>query len=139
MQTIVRRPFELFSYRILYTPNTLETRGVHPPWGNDAFPPVSDFPPISEKISIFICQHFWWPSLVIDYKFWISPLFSMFQYISPLFRVNYYCPLLFQISPCFRKIYVFFVLCVFVSPLSLTVMHLCITQCTYWTPLPLCN
>jgi len=27
------------------------TRGVHSPWGNDAFPPVSDFPSVSENFS----------------------------------------------------------------------------------------
>src|SRR6218665_1060791 len=27
--------------------------------------------------------------------------------------------------------------CDFLSPHTLTMMHLCITQCTYWTPLPM--
>src|SRR6218665_2092840 len=72
------------------------------------------------------------PFLVIDHKFGISPLFSLFQYISPLFRENLSFTLLFQISPpdfvqftCFYILYY-----VFRFPL-----HLCITQCTYWTPL----
>src|SRR6218665_525753 len=40
-------------------------------------------------------------------------------------------PLLFKISLCFRKIYVFFTYFIcFSFPPSLTMMHLCITQCT---------
>src|SRR6218665_2882709 len=79
------------------------------------FPPVQ-IPPISEKFSNFlnffynftfsrkisllssakISDHLF---LVIDHKFRISPLFSLYQYISPLFRPNYSFPLLLQISP----------------------------------------
>ena len=78
--------------------------------------------------------------LVIDHKFRFPPLFSLFQYISPLFRKNYSFPLLLQISPpvlgkfiCFlHTLHVFF-------PPTLTMMHLCITQCTYWTPLEIYN
>src|SRR6218665_2191228 len=54
----------------------------------------------------------------------------------PLFRENYYFPLLLKIPPLFKKftcfLLTFFVFCV---PSTLTMMHLCITQCTYWTPL----
>src|SRR6218665_2851000 len=117
------------------------------------FPPVSDFPPISEKFSDFLknLKNFTFSRkisslssakisddffLVIDHKFLISPLFSLFRCISPLFRENYSFPLLLQISPpvlgkftCFlHTLRVFF-------PSTLTMMHLCITQCTYWTPL----
>src|SRR6218665_1528798 len=56
----------------------------------------------------------------------------------PLFRENYYFPLLLKIPPLFsRNSHAFYVLFVyFVSPqLCMTMMHLCITQCTYWTPL----
>ena len=58
------------------------------------FPSVWDFLPISEKFvrlpgkfsqcyllpkffSIFIRQNFWWLFLVIDYKFWIPPIFAV--------------------------------------------------------------
>src|SRR6218665_1581168 len=51
--------------------------------------------------------------LVIDHKFRIPPYFPCFNTFPPLFRENYY----------FRP--------------TLTMMHLCITQCTYWTPLPI--
>src|SRR6218665_3112375 len=60
---------------------------------------------------------------------------SLKVYISPLFWGIYY-PILFEISllisgnvPVFCILYVFFV------PPSLTMMLLCITQCTYSTPL----
>jgi len=62
-------------------------------------------------------------SRAIDHKFWISPLsplFSLFQYISPLVSK----------FTCFLH-----TLCVSHFPPTLTIMHLWITQCTYWTPL----
>ena len=66
----------------------------------------------------------------------ISPLFSVFKYISPYFEKKYSFPLFLKISPCFRQIYVFFTYFIcFSSPPTFTMMHLCITQCTYWTPL----
>src|SRR6218665_2025720 len=100
--------------------------------------------------------------LVINHKFRISPLFSLFQYISLLFPLHssfpshfppyFRCfstfppcftkiilsPLLLQIfpplfkanSPTFYILYAYF----FTLP-TLTMSHLCITQCTYWTPL----
>src|SRR6218665_2221992 len=41
-----------------------------------------------------------------------------------------------QISPLFPKNHVYFnALRVFSFPPTLTMMHLCITQCTYWTTL----
>jgi len=73
--------------------------------------------------SIFICQNFWWPCLVID------PLFSLFQHISPLFCENYYFPPTLKNSPMFSKyspafyiLYVYFVYpllwpwCIYASP-----------------------
>src|SRR6218665_2308644 len=92
-------------------------------------PPVSDFPPIFDKFSDSVenVQNFTFSRqisrfssakisddlfLVIDQNFEF-PLFFLFQHI----------------SPCFAKI--------IISP-TLTMMHLCITQCTYWTPLALC-
>src|SRR6218665_893914 len=75
--------------------------------------------------------------LVIDHKFRISPLFSVFQYISPLFGENYYFPPpLNNFPPILEKFTCFLrTLCVFPFPPTLTMMHLCITQCTYRTPL----
>src|SRR6218665_1353342 len=48
-------------------------------------------------------------------------------------------PLYFQkCPPCFRKIHLLFTYFMCISfPPALTMMHLCITQCTYWTPLVL--
>ena len=135
-------------------------RGVHPPWDHDAFPPLFQISPLFHKnvwtfwkiftilpfpekfldFLTFICQNFWWPFfvfLVIDHKFRISPLFSLLQYISPppvsrkLFFPPYFYkfpPLFYANSPAFYILYVYF-------PPTLTMMHLCITQCTYWTPL----
>src|SRR6218665_3869108 len=45
-------------------------------------------------------------------------------------------PLLSKMSPCFRIIHLLFTYITCISfPPTLTMMHLCITQCTYWTPL----
>src|SRR6218665_3585119 len=71
-------------------------------------------------------------------NFRIPPYFPCFNRptFSPLFRENYYSPPTFKNAPCFRKIHLFLhTLCVFRFPPTLTMMHLCITQCTYWTPL----
>ena len=75
--------------------------------------------------------------LVIDHKFRLSPLFSLFQYIFLLFRENYHFPhTLTNFPPVLDKFTCFLhTLRVFRSPPTLTTMHLCITRCTYWTPL----
>src|SRR6218665_2337410 len=76
---------------------------------DDAFSLCLGFPPILEKISDtenFSKCYFFSTSakisddlfLVIDHKFRISRLFSIFQYIFPLFRENFYFPLLLTIS-----------------------------------------
>src|SRR6218665_1681525 len=59
------------------------------------------------------------------------PLFCLFWYISPLGE-NYYFPLLSQIFLCFPKIHQLFTYMDFprIFPPTLTMMHLCITQCT---------
>ena len=76
--------------------------------------------------------------LVIDHKFRISPLFSLFQYISPSFAKMIISSLLWQILPVLDKFTCFLhTLRVFCFPPTLTMIHLCITQCTYWTPLGL--
>ena len=79
------------------------------------FPPIFTF---SQKNSIFIRQNILWPFLVFDYKFRISPLFSLFEYISPYFWKIIVSPLLLQILPDFVKFTCFYILYVFlVSPL----------------------
>ena len=73
--------------------------GVHPLWGNDAFHPVSDYPPLFPKpfqarlcgkrskfrlsqkhISIFIRQNFWWPFC----SHWNPPYFRFFGKSPPI-------------------------------------------------------
>ena len=124
-----------------------------PPWGHDAFPACFRFPPIFEKFSDSVenFQNFTFSekfsdfhppkflmtfSLIIARKFRISPLFSLFRYISPCFAKIIISPYFEKSPPPFSKNSPAFLhtLCVFFSP-TLTMMHLCITQCTYWTPL----
>src|SRR6218665_73145 len=67
------------------------------------------------------------------------PQISNFPRVSvhfPLFRENYHFPPYFyKVPPVLEKCTCFYIFYVyFVSP-TLTMMHLCITQCTYWTPL----
>ena len=121
------------------------TQGRPSPRGNDVFPPVSGFPHFRKNFKLvrnspnltfchFHPSKFLMPFFRHRLQIWNFPLFSLFYYISPLFRKKYYFPLLFQIPLWFRKLYMFFyILSVFfVSPYF---DHLCITQCTYWTPI----
>ena len=142
------------------------SRGVHPPWGHDAFfPAVSYFPPIFEKFLDFLenlwnfpfpqkKSHFHPPKflttffLVIDHKFRnfeFPPCFACFTAFPPDSRKFLISPLFSKISPLFSKISPLFsknstaiyILYVYFSLPTLTMMRLCITQCTYWTPLDL--
>jgi len=90
-----------------------------------------------EIFFIFIRQNFWWLFLlVINHKFWISPYFPCFSTFPPLFRENYYFPPALTNSPCFRQFHLLFTYFTYISfPPTLTMMHLCIIQCAYWTPL----
>jgi len=74
--------------------------------------------------------------IVIDHKFRISP-FSLFRYISPSVSRKLLFPPYFQKFPPVLEKFTCFLhtLCVFRLPPTLTMMHSCITQCTYWTPL----
>ena len=77
--------------------------------------------------------------LVINHKFEISPLFFLFQYISPSVSRIFLFPPYFDkfFAPVLDKFTCFLhTLLVFRLPPTLTMMHLCITQCTYWMPLP---
>ena len=77
-----------------------DARGVHPPWGHDAFPPVSDFPLFSKifwlsgkfqkfdlfpkKFPLFIRQNFWRPFFshrpqISDF----SPIFPVLVHFPP--------------------------------------------------------
>ena len=131
------------------------SRGVHPPWDHDAFPPVSDFSPIFEKCSdseknsqnfTFTWEISWFSSakisddlfLVIDHKFRFSPYFRCFSTFPPCFaKINISSLLWKMFPPLLHKFTCFLhTLRVFRFPPTFTMMHLCITQCTYWTPLP---
>jgi len=96
---------------------TPDYRGVHPPCGNDAFPLVSDFPVFGKKFRLRgkFPQLLPFPpknsdfhppriSLVIDQKFRIFPLFSLFQYIFP-----YFAKII--LSPTFHNVPLVFVKC----------------------------
>ena len=138
-----------FSFFIIMITVFFLSRGVHPPlrpWC--IFPPISDFPPFQKNFRTFwiflqfylfptfIGQNFWWPFFSHRPQISNFPLFSLFQYISPCFAKIILSPLLLQISTLFFANFTCFLhtLRVF-SPPALTMMHLCITQCTYWTPL----
>src|SRR6218665_4194092 len=70
--------------------------------------------------------------LVIHYEFRISLLFSIKCYISPLLKkIYYFHPTFFNFHPDLVKFMCFLhTLLVFRFPPTLTIMHLCITQCT---------
>ena len=102
--------------------------------------PVSHFP---KNISIFVRQHFSWPIFSHRPQIWNFPLFSFFQSlfsfsqsISPLFWPIFHSPYFAKFPLWFRKIPVFCTCFLWFSfPPTFTMMHLCITQCTYWTSL----
>ena len=92
-------------------------------------PKISRFP--SAKISD---DHF----LVIDRKFRIPLCFPSSFTFPPVSRKLLFPPYFEKFPPCFRKIRLLFnTLCVFRSPYfdHESMMHLCITRCTYCTPL----
>src|SRR6218665_3855246 len=63
----------------------------------------------------------------------ISDLFSLHCNFRENYCFYYFCKFQsdFVIFTCFLHTF-----CVFRFPPTLTMMHICITQCTYWTPLP---
>ena len=111
--------------------NLRRARGVNPLWGHDAFPSVSDFPLFSTNFKTLwkISKMLPFPEKTYDFH---TPKFLIFHILVhfPLFRENRYFPPVFEKFTCFLH-----ALCVFRFHPTLTMMHLCITQCTYWTPL----
>ena len=114
-------------------------------------PPVSDFPLcflkilrffvkfltfylFPKKFPIFIRQNFWWPFFLVITNFEFPPYFASFSTFPPGFAKIIISPYFHKCTPCFRKIHQLFTNFVCISPHTLTMMHLCITQCTYWTP-----
>ena len=109
------------------------------------FAPVSDFPLFSKQFSdsaenvhnfTFSRKFFRFSSAKISDDL-SPPYFPCFSTFPSLFRKNYYfSPTFYKFPPCFRKIHVFlYALCIFRFPPTLTMMHLCITQYTYWSHL----
>ena len=71
-----------------------------------------------------------------NHKFRISPYFSCFSTFPPVSPKLLFPPYFHKFSPCFRKMNLLFTYFMCISfPPTLTMMHLCITQWTYWTPL----
>src|SRR6218665_2336308 len=68
------------------------------------------------------------------------PILPVLVHFPPDWRKLLFPPCFHKFPPCFRKIHQFFTyfVCIFPPP-TLTMMHLCITQCTYWTPLHCCT
>jgi len=134
------------------------SRGVHPPEAMMHFPPCFRFSPYFQKIfrlwTIFKILNVTFSEKVFDFhppEFLIFfshrpkisnflPIFPVSVYF-PLFRENYYFPpTLTNFPPVFEKFTCFLhTLCVFRFLPTLLMMHLCITQCTYWTPLIVCK
>src|SRR6218665_1188583 len=75
-------------------------------------PQISNFPPYFRCFSTF------------------PPCFAKIILYPPTFT-NFFPPVLRKFT-CFLILYVYF-------PPTLTMMHLCTTQCTYWTPLQWCR
>jgi len=98
----------------------------------------SNFTVFQQTFSVFVRHNFWWPFLVIASEFRISPLFSINRtFPARLFRENYYFLSYFwKFLLNFVKFTYFYIFFVFRFLPALKMRHLCITQCTYWTPLP---
>ena len=136
-----RFAYSLTHRRIEYrTQFMLQPRGVLPPEAMMHFPPCFRFSPTyflkNFRLEIFL--NFWWP--FFSHRPQISnfpPIFPVSVHFPPYFAKIIISPLLLQISfPVVEKFTCFLhTLCVFGFPPTLTMMHLCITQCTYWTPL----
>src|SRR6218665_4012616 len=118
-------------------------------------PPVQ-IPPIFEKFSDFLGnsknltfsrKNFPFSSakisddllLVIGHKFRVSPILPVLVHFPPDSRKFIISSPTFQNFPLFSKnSTAFYILYVYFPP-TLTMMHLCITQCTSWTPLIVVN
>ena len=114
-------------------------RGIQtPPEAMMHFPSVSDFPLFPNFFFDFHLKNFPRPWFSHWLKFFnFPPIFAVSVHFPP-FRENHYFPPTFSHSPDFAKVAWFFTHFLWFSfPPSFTMMHLRITQCTYWTPLKL--
>src|SRR6218665_2065323 len=72
--------------------------------------------------------------------FEFPPIFAVSVHFPPVSRKLFFTPYFSKCPPCFRQIHLlFYILYVHIFHPTLTMMHLCITQCTYWTPLLMSN
>src|SRR6218665_3850344 len=92
------------------------------------FPQFDLFP---ENFPIFIRENY---SFTTNFKF--PPYFPSFNSFPPCFGKFFFFPTFAKFPPISLnfRVFTYFSLRVF-SP-TFTMMHLCITQCTYWTSLP---
>jgi len=96
------------------------------------FPSISDFPLFSEYFRFW--GNFFDFSMTLNLEF--LPYFR-WNATFPYFGKFIIPPTLRNFTPWFRKMYLFFAyFACFSFPPYFSMMHLCITQCTYWTPLP---
>src|SRR6218665_1637412 len=128
-------------------------QGRPSPLRPDAFPSVSDFPLFSQNFKtqrkIFTILpfpekflHFHSPKFLMTFfshRPQISnfpPIFPVSVHFPSVSRKLLFPPTLTNFPSVLDKFTCFLhILRVFSFPPTLTMMHLCITQCTYWTPL----
>ena len=111
------------------------------------FPPISEnffgsrgklprFDLFPQNFLISIRQNFWRPLFSLTTNFEFLPLFPCFNSFPPYFEKILFSPYFCKIPPPnFLKLTCLYVLYVYFAPPTFTMMHLCITQCTYWTTL----
>src|SRR6218665_645890 len=114
------------------------------------FPHCFRFPPIFQKFSeavenflnlTFSRKNSRFSSAKISDELFLNfefpPIFPVSIHFPRFAKINYYFPpSLTNFPPVLQKFTCFLhALCAFLSPPTLTMMHLCITQCMYWMPL----
>ena len=97
--------------------------------------PCFRFFPILKKFRFSSAKNPYDLFLVIDHRFWMSPYFACFSTFPPWLANIIISPYFHKFPPLFSEnSLAFYILCVY-FPSAFTMMHLCITQCTHWTPL----
>ena len=134
----------------------LMIKGFHPPWGHDAFSPLFQISPyfrqilrLSGKFQKFYPEKIsrFHPPKFLTTFFSHRPQISDFPPILPVlvhfpsdsrkFLIS--PPTFHNFPPVFQKFNSFLHTLRLFFPPTLTMMHLCITQCTYWTLLYIDN
>src|SRR6218665_2332122 len=131
-----------------------DIRGVHPPETMINFSPLFQISPYFRKIfglsEIFLQFYLFRKisslsstkisdDLFFSHRPQISnfpPIFAVSVHFPPCFAKIILSPYFYKFPPCFRQIHLLFTYFTCISPPpTFTMMHLCITQCMYWTPL----